>query len=254
MENDSERPTSGPGARAPGPSRMEAASASLAQPVSTDDTPHAPGPVVGGLSRTKLWAAWNELRGDAYELDEIERRVEPNTQLGCYPDLLVVHHGTLLPYRGPVQVHPAFRERLVRFERVVIEVAKEVYGRAPRRLLHVGAYSCRPTRNRTGRLSEHALGNAIDVVGFEFARDSAREALAEGLPKVLRGPFQVSVRRHWAAPAGSPAAAVHERFLHALAARLEDRSDVFRGMIGPSRPDHSDHFHFDMSPWRYTAF
>jgi hypothetical protein len=25
-------------------------------------------------------------------------------------------------------------------------------------------------------------------------------------------------------------------------------------MIGPSRSDHSDHFHFDMSPWRYVYF
>ena len=60
--------------------------------------------------------------------------------------------------------------------------------------------------------------------------------------------------RHWSAAAASPTASVHAGFLHELAARLSERSDVFRVMIGPSRSDHSDHFHFDMSPWHYVYF
>lgn len=194
------------------------------------------------------------MRGDGYELDPIERYVEAGTPIACHPESLVVHRGTLLPYRGSVQVDPAFRERLVRFEQLVLDVAREVYGRAPERLRHVGAYSCRPTRKRSARLSEHALGNAIDVIGFDFGRARQRDPLAVGLPRALRGAFQVRVERHWSAADASPAAAVHERFLRELAARLSDRSDVFRGMIGPSRSDHADHFHLDMGPWRYVYF
>jgi hypothetical protein len=217
-------------------------------------TPRGPRHDLLGMSRTQLWAAWNSLRGDAYRLDEVERVIARGTPLGCNPEALVVHRGKLLPYRGSVQVDPAFAERLVRFEQLVIDVAREVYGRAPERLRHVGAYSCRPTRNRSARMSEHALGNAIDVVGFDFGRVRRGEPLPEGLPKALSGPFQVRVERHWSAANASPAAAAHERFLRELAARLSDRADVFRGMIGPSRSDHADHFHFDMSPWRYVYF
>jgi hypothetical protein len=145
-------------------------------------------------------------------------------------------------------------DRLVRFEGLVVEVAEEIYGRAPARLRHVGAYSCRPTRQRSQRLSEHALGNAIDVIGFDFARAPRARALAAGLPSKLSQPFRVRVAEHWAPRDAGAVAAAHARFLHTLAARLGDRSDVFRGMIGPSRRDHADHFHLDMSPWRYVWF
>src|SRR5690606_6391552 len=139
-----------------------------------------------------------------------------------------------LRYQGAVQVVPAFRDRLVRFEELVLEVSRDVYGRAPSRLRHFGAYSCRSTRNRSTRLSEHALGNAIDVVGFDFARATRDEPLGEGAPAALRGPFQIRVARHWNADPKSESGEVHARFLRELAARLSDRPDVFRGMIGPS--------------------
>jgi hypothetical protein len=228
--------------------------AGLSWPSSDPAAARGPRHELLSLSRTEMWAAWNSLRGDAYDLDPIERIIDTGARITCKPENLVNHRGTLLPYQGVVQVNPAFRERLVRFERVVLDVATEVYGRAPARLRHFGAYSCRSTRQRSYRMSEHALGNAIDVIGFDFARAKKKDALAEGLPRELRGAFQVRVARHWSEDAKSPAAAVHARFLHELAERLGDRSDVFRGMIGPSRSDHSDHFHFDMSPWRYVYF
>ena len=209
---------------------------------------------LSGLSRTQLWAAWNSLRGDAYELDGVERFLEEGTRVHCDASTLVRHGGTHLRYQSSVQVDPAFRERLVRFEQLVMEVAAEVYGRAPTRLHHFGAYSCRSSRRRAYRVSEHALGNAIDVTGFDFARATQHQPLSEGLPPELRRPFQIRVARHWSLPAASPSASAHARFLRELAARLSDRSDVFRVMIGPSRSDHSDHFHFDMSPWHYVYF
>jgi hypothetical protein len=219
-----------------------------------DGEPSRPWRDRGSLSRADLWSAWNSLRGDPYALDDVERIIDDGARITCSQKSFVNHGGTVLRYRGVVRVDPAFRERLVRFEQIVVDVATEVYGRPPARLRHFGAYSCRSTRNRSYRMSEHALGNAIDVVGFDFARAAKKDALAAELPRELRGPFQVRVARHWDADAKSPAAAVHAHFLRELAARLSDRSDVFRGMIGPSRSDHADHFHFDMSPWRYVYF
>jgi hypothetical protein len=209
---------------------------------------------LAALSNGELWAAWNSLRGDAYALDEIERFIEDGQRPECDPTALVRHGGTHLRYRSRVLVNPAFVDRLERFERVASEVAKEIYGRAPSRLQHLGAYSCRPSRRRAYRLSEHALGNAIDVMGFDFARAARADELPAGLPKALRGAFQVRIERHWQTLSDDPAAAAHARFLHELSARLRERSDVFRVMIGPSRRDHADHFHFDMSPWRYVHF
>lgn len=219
-----------------------------------DDAPRGPRHDLLSLSRTELWAAWNSLRGDAYALDPIERILDTGARIECNASGLVNHRGELVPYQGAARVAPAFRERLVRFEQLLIEVATEVYGRAPARVRHLGAYVCRSTRNRSYRMSEHALGNAIDVAGFDFARAKKQQPLASGLPRELRGAFQIRVARHWNARTDSPIAAVHARFLHELADRLSDRSDIFRGMIGPSRSDHSDHFHFDMSPWRYVYF
>lgn len=225
--------------------------ATHAEPASA---PHGPRLALASLSRNELWAAWNSRRGDPYALDDVERWIDPATQLGCRPESLVLHRGQLLPYHGAVQVDPAFADRLVRFEQLVVEVAEEVYGRAPAKLRHVGAYSCRPTRQRSQRLSEHALGNAIDVIGFDFGRAKRGRALPAGVPSALSQAFQVRIARHWAPRDASSAAAAHARFLHTLADRLGDRSDVFRGMIGPSRRDHADHFHLDMSPWRYVWF
>jgi hypothetical protein len=229
-------------------------SAGISLPSGDEGAPRGPRHDLLSMSRTELWAAWNSLRGDAYDLDQVERIIDDGTRITCDPKSLVSHRGTVLPYQGSVQVDPAFRERLVRFEQLAIEVAQQVYGRAPTRLRHFGAYACRSTRNRSYRMSEHALGNAIDIVGFDFARARKQELLPDGVPAALRGPFQVRVARHWSADANSPAASLHSRFLRELAARLSDRPDVFRGMIGPSRSDHSDHFHFDMSPWRYVYF
>ncbi len=255
IESDASSPPARPDPLAVMRDDRTASAAGITLPASDDAAaPRGPRHSLLSMSRTELWAAWNSLRGDAYDLDQVERIIDDGARIACDPKSLVSHRGSVLPYRGSVQVDPAFRERLVRFEQLVLDVAQEVYGRAPTRLRHFGAYSCRSTRNRSYRMSEHALGNAIDIVGFDFAPAKPKAPLPEGVPAALRGPFQVRVASHWNAGATSPALTVHARFLRELAARLSDRPDVFRGMIGPSRSDHSDHFHFDMSPWRYVYF
>lgn len=207
---------------------------------------------IGGFSRGGLWAAWNRLRGDEYALDTVERSLEPGQRIECDARALVNYSGTTVKYRGSLRVNPAFRERLARFEALVQTVAREVYGREPKRITHFGSYSCRPTRNHTRRLSEHALGNALDLTGFDFGPVSKREPLPEGLPEALRRGFHVRVATHWSPSKPNAAAAVHSRFLRELAERSRDRDDLFRVMIGPSRADHADHLHLDMSPWHYV--
>jgi hypothetical protein len=190
----------------------------------------------------------NSLRGDAYALDDVGRRLEPKSRVKCNPSALESYKGTSLQYAGSVLVDPAFKERLERFERIVDEVALEVYGRPPSRLLHAGAYSCRPSRTRATRLSEHALGNALDVVGFSFSRATgAQKATA---PRLAQHTFRVTVGQHWNAER-SEVGRLHRTFLRTLADRVVE-ADVFRVALGPSHRGHSDHLHFDMSPWTYT--
>lgn len=209
-----------------------------------------------GLTSAELWASWNALRGDGYELDGLDRFLEQGQKkVRCAPESLVTYRGAAIRYHVPVTINPAFQERLGRFEDVVAEVSREVYGRPPRRIQHYGAYSCRTSRNRSRRLSEHALGNALDVVGFDFGPATKAEPLAAELPRRLAQSFQVRVARHWS-PEGArerdAVAGAHARFLQLLTERLIARRDIFRGFVGPSDPSHTDHFHFDVAPWRYV--
>ena len=207
----------------------------------------------GSASGPTWRAAWNALRGDAYPLDDVERWVEPGKRVTCDPKPFVIYRGTRLHYAGSLLVDPAFRDRLARFEAVVAETAREVYGREPRLIRHYGTYSCRPTRNRSRRISEHALGNALDLVGFDFGPATKAQPLASELPKPLRWAFQVRVARHWQPTARDGAAgALHARFLALLTQRLQARDDIFRCMFGPGHGGHDDHLHLDVAPWRYV--
>jgi hypothetical protein len=202
------------------------------------------------LSRGALFAAWNALRGDPYALDAVDRWLEPGARPKCDRTSLTSYRGTSLRYSGAVLVSPAFRERLVRFEDVVREVSREVYGREPRRIRHLGAFSCRPTRKRARLVSEHALGNALDLLGFDFGPATKTAPAPDALPRALRHSFEVRVGRHWSATTGI--GAVHARFLATLTERLQERRDIFRSMFGPGHGGHDDHLHLDVSPWRYV--
>lgn len=205
---------------------------------------------VSPLSRGAFLAEWNALRGDSYALDTHERWLDTGERVSCDPKAMLRYSGEIIRYSGSVLIHPVFKERLTRFEQVVAEVSKEVYGREPRRLRHYGAFSCRTTRNRSRLVSEHALGNALDVVGFDFAPATKTQPLPEGAPKVLRHAFQVRVARHWAAE--KDPGATHARFFAELTQRLAERDDIFRSMFGPGHGGHDDHLHLDVSPWRYV--
>jgi len=180
-----------------------------------------------------------------YPLDSVSREVPKKGKLRCDRDVLVKYGGDGVPYHSTVTVHPAFRERLRRFEVVVHSVAMEIYGRAPRKIVHMGTFNCRRIRRFPHLISEHGLGNAIDVAGFDFGPLDRKAPGPEGLSRRHRRSFKVRMKKHWTAKGRD---ARHARFLHTLARRLI-AADIFRVVLGPAWPGHHDHFHFDMAPY-----
>ncbi|MBK8168786.1 MAG: extensin family protein [Sandaracinaceae bacterium] len=201
---------------------------------------------------SQLVAAWNALRAGDYELDARDRALSSSDSVRCSQADLVVYRGTHIRYQAAVQVHRAFVPRLARFEERLVELATATYGRAPRRLLHRGAYVCRTVRDHSSRLSEHALGNAFDFSGLEFSPLPRRVAVPAGLPRASRRAFRVDVRNNWVARRQSDQ--IHSRFLHALADELALGHEIFRGIVGPPTHRHSDHLHLDMGPWAFAWY
>src|SRR5688500_12410366 len=113
-------------------------------------------------------AVFNTMRADPYPLDSLTREANPGDP--CPEVAITAYAGENLPYRPSLKVALPFVARLAQFEAVVTRVSMATYGRAPSAVRHAGAYQCRPIRARSVRWSEHAFGNAIDVVGFDFAR------------------------------------------------------------------------------------
>jgi hypothetical protein len=174
-----------------------------------------------------------------YPLDDRSRAVGPAT-IACPAVELIDHAGDSIAFDPPARVAPPFRERLRELERVLREVSAPFYGRPPSALLIASSYDCRSISGSRQRLSEHALGNAIDITGFRF--DTLDPASAPG--------FEVRIDRHWKAH-GDATRELHARFLEAITQALIAR-DVFRTLLGPAHRDHADHFHFDVAPHYYV--
>lgn len=211
--------------------------------------PRAPDVNTSGWSREKLFAYFNELRGDGYPLDELPRRLDtPDSEVPCLPEEQQIYRGTHVKF-VPITVHPAFVQRLEQLELLFVEEAESFYGRPPRTILHEGGYACRTSRFRSRRISEHAFGNAIDITGFSFGPLPPEKAdtLGEAVP---RGAFQVRVLTHWTSRGGA-LADLHQSFLRFLGERIVDEK-VIRVALGPSHRGHQSHLHLDMSPWRYV--
>lgn len=182
-------------------------------------------------------------------LDGLPRTLPGGGRLPCETEtpLLVRYEGKHLRYQKPVRVHPLFGARLPAFEQIVSQLAMQHYGRLPKRIVHLGAYSCRRMRRYPSWVSEHALGNAIDIAGFDFGPEPRKQSLPAQLPAALRRAFEVRLERHWNAAGVS---AVHSAFLRELARALIARPDLFSVVLGPSWPGHHNHFHLDHAPYR----
>lgn len=193
------------------------------------------------VSELETRARLRELGDRDYPLHDYSRKVSGD-EPKC-PEIDVVEYsGEVITYNRPIEVNKDFRERLIRFEKLVKEVATEVYGRAPERIVHAGGHTCKTVGGRGKKLSEHAFGHAIDVAGFDFA--AAPDGDAETSKPVDKA-FSVRVQKHWDASEGL--AAKHSRFLHRLAEALKQRGP-FSTMLGPAYKGHDRFFHFDFGP------
>jgi hypothetical protein len=184
----------------------------------------------------------------SYPLDGIPRVLDQGQPLPCGHAELVAYRGSRMRLGKPGRVHPAFVAKLEGLEAIIEATAREVYGRAPKRLVHLGTHACRRMRRFPDWVSEHALGNAIDLAGFDFGPLPRGEVLPDDVPAPLRRAFSVRVDTHWNAIRGT--AAVHARFLRTLATRLIGRPDLFRCVLGPAYPGHHNHLHLDFAPYR----
>ncbi len=183
----------------------------------------------------------------AYPLDRMKRSAG-RTAAACPKLELRKFGGDSLRFEPAARVVEPFRKRLLELERIVSEVSRRVYDRPPSAILVAASYGCRSIRGKQRRLSEHALGNAIDIKGFRFAPLRGRSS--RRLPAALKQGFDVRVDQHWKAR-GSSVRRQHARFLEELTGALVE-SGTFRTLLGPAHRDHSDHFHFDMAPQRYV--
>jgi hypothetical protein len=184
-----------------------------------------------------------------YPLDGVSRWIDEGKALACETGALELtsYAGEHVRFARAVRIHPAFRSQLVAFEALVVELAEAHFGRAPRRLVHLGAYVCRAMRGRAHLISEHALGNALDLAGFEFGPLPRKKIAPATLPRALRGAFAVSIKSDWEA---SGRRAAQAAFLRDLVARLLERPDIVRSLVGPGWPGHDNHFHLAMPPYR----
>lgn len=173
-----------------------------------------------------------------YALDGVPRALHGGVE--CPSVELLDYPGIASSFSPTAHVTPPFREHVLELERVLRDVSVRFYGRAPSAVLIAASYDCRPVTGNSSRLSEHALGNAIDISGFRFDADPVGGAPA----------FDVLVARDWKA-GGSAESERRAQFLDAFTRALIDR-DVFRTLLGPAHPEHADHFHFDMAPQRYV--
>jgi hypothetical protein len=230
--------------------------------------------LLSACGQNGITGSFNQLRGDPYPLDDQARDVLTEA---CPEVALISYAGSRIRYPRPVRVVAPFAQRLAQLEQTAINLAVGIYGRAPQTLMHAGAYLCRPVRAQSARWSEHALGNALDLVGFGFAPEPklgpGETRQGPDIPRALRGRFEVRVAKNWQAEQDPAAQArpstdrrtpekraadaeirrLHAHFLHALALTLANER-AFRGLIGPPDPSHLTHLHLDMAPWDYVRF
>lgn len=195
-----------------------------------------------------LWSVGHRSSVAAYPLDELSRQTPAKGKVICPKTELKRYSGEYLQYHKPLLLSPHFIELLKPFEELVKEVAIEVYGRVPQKIFHLGSFNCRRIGGYPNLISEHGLGNALDVAGFDFSALPKGQPVPEGLPTVLKRAFKVRMLKDWDAQGKKGAATYHQRFLQMLAQRMIGKK-LFRVILGPSYPGHKNHLHIDQAPY-----
>lgn len=164
-------------------------------------------------------------------LDRSQLQAEPiadrSTGAFCGFHNAVAVERSSVAYGGPaLRATCALAAALYVWEReVVAPAARQYLGGKVSRITHVGTYACRRVNgSASGRPSQHATANAIDITGFRLA-DGRR----------------VSVLSGWNGSAQQRA------FLRAV---RDGGCKLFRGVLSPDyNALHRDHFHLDMGPY-----
>ncbi len=162
------------------------------------------------------------------ELSALRTRSIESRRTGAFCGFLnaIEVQTSTVPYSSAVRVTCPVAAALYLWEREVVAPAAQRHFRSPlARIDHLGTYSCRRIGGEpTGRPSQHATANAIDIAGFRLA-NGRRVTLLDG----------------WD---GEP----EERaFLREI---RDDACGLFRAVLGPDyNAAHRDHFHLDMGPY-----
>lgn len=132
---------------------------------------------------------------------------------------------TLTPYSATLRMTCAEAAALYTWERHVARpAAVDILGSPIARIETYGSFSCRNIAG-TQRMSQHGLGNAVDISGFR-----------------LEDGRLIDVKTHW--KAGGKEA----KFLRAV---HKGACEVFSVTLGPDyNAAHADHFHLDMGGGR----
>lgn len=142
-------------------------------------------------------------------------------------NVLTLRGGTT-PLRpgGPVLTCPVALSYAIWERQVVRPAARQILGSELASVEHYGSYACRRVGGgESGRLSEHATANALDVAGFRLTNGR-----------------RVTVASDWGddGPEG--------RFLRAV---RDGACGTFETVLGPEyNAAHRDHLHLDRGPYR----
>lgn len=218
-------PARAPGAAAPGPLPASPPGPGLANLAPGDDrVVGPPGPLPECLAR--LASAGVRTRPSTLPVHR-----EGKSTCGA-PEVVTYLAGpTGVKWSSPPLVTCTVALGLARLEVIVAEEAARHLGSAPKRIEHLGTYSCRKMV-RFDLASEHSFANAIDVRGV---------VLADGR--------KVTVEADWGPVGGEPRTA-GGRFLRAVARRAYDEN-VFSVVLGPPWDAlHRDHLHLDQARYR----
>ena len=160
-------------------------------------------------------------RLDAQEVAYRSLAEAPGSNSSCHVDTAVRISRVEAGLNRPAVMSCALASRLDEFEREVVQpLAKEELGQRVVRIDQMGSFSCRGISGRS-RLSQHALGLAIDIGGFRLSDGST-----------------VSIAHDWneSGPKRS--------FLRRLARRA---CKYFSVVLTPdSNAAHYDHIHLDI--------
>jgi hypothetical protein len=169
-----------------------------------------------------------ELKKTGAVFRALRDREKPD-QNGCgIPHGVILTKGpTGITYAGPLMIDCSLALALPAIEKVIQEEAVKHLGEPITRITTLGSYSCRSVRGWRERISQHALGNALDMAAFSTKAGSKASVMRD---------YEIGVEAP-STPRG--------RFLRAIYRRLWSEGGVTR-VLGPEwDAAHRDHFHLD---------